>query len=397
MRIGYIDCFCGISGDMLLGALIDCGWPEEELRGVAAAVGARGVTVQRVRRGALSALAVRVDAPASGPRGLEEVLAVVDAAPVDERARHLAGKAFRLLACAEGRIHGIEPSKVHFHEVGAVDALVDILGSAAGIVALGLERLHSVPPPLGSGTVSTDHGVLPVPAPAAAELLRGFPVRFDGEAELTTPTGAALLRALVDECAPPPSMRLETVGYGAGSRQDPGRVNVLRLFIGETLTSPADLEELVELATNVDDLDPRLVPVVIEAALAAGALDAWAETALGKKGRPCFVIRMLCRPGDESRLAELLLSETPTLGVRWGRVLRRALPRKFLKVETRFGIICVKAALRPTGDWDYAPEFDDCHVAAEAARVPLAVVVEDAIHMARREGDKGPSKKEEVD
>lgn len=394
MRVGYIDCFCGISGDMLLGALLDCGWPEDELRQVARAVGARDVRVEPVIRGPLRALRVWVDAPECGPRGLEEVLALAAQAPVPERARGLAQEAFRLLAEAEARVHGIEPAQVHFHEVGAVDALVDILGATAGVVRLGLERVWASMPPVGSGTVATSHGELPVPAPATAELLRGLPVRLGGGVELTTPTGAVLLRVLAGEVGAPPPMRVEAIGYGAGSRVDPGRTNALRLIVGETV-SDGGVEELVEVATNLDDLDPRLVPVVVESALAAGALDAWAEQVLGKKGRPAFVLRLLCRPGEELRFAELLFSLTPTLGVRWQRLERAALERKTLKVETPYGIIRVKAAARPGGEWTYSPEFEDCRAAARAAGVSPAAVIQEAVLRARKRWAEGPPRKED--
>jgi hypothetical protein len=391
LRIAYFDCFSGASGDMCLAALVDAGWPAEELARVPALLGLDGVTVRvgRARRGALEAARVEVDVARAQPeRHLAQIEARIAAAalPPGVRARSLA--VFRRLAEAEAKVHGTTPEKVHFHEVGAADALVDVVGTCLGVERLGIEAVYASALPLGRGTVRSEHGVIPVPAPATAELVRGVPVEMpDIQAELVTPTGAALLVTLVERWGYCPPFTVARQGVGAGGRDLPEQPNVLRLFVGETEGAadaasaggwagaggdrPPIRRSVVLLETAIDDASPQLIAPVLARLLAAGARDAFLTGILMKKGRPGLLLTCLCDPGRESELARLLFMETPTLGIRVRREERLELERQEVEVDTPHGRVAAKVALLPDGSRRLMPEFESLAALAARTGVPL--------------------------
>lgn len=398
MRIAWFDCFSGMSGDMTLGALVSAGWPAGELESLPGRLGLQGVRVgvKDVRRGPLAALQVEVVVEATQQphrhlRHVEEVLARADL-PAAVRERSLA--VFRRLAAAEAEVHGTPVEQVHFHEVGAADALVDVAGALLGLERLGITRVHASPPRLGRGSVRSEHGLIPVPAPATALLLRGAPVEIgEVESELTTPTGAALLATLVEDWGPPPAFRLERVGTGAGSRDLAGQPNVLRVFIGEA-QEPAAAGALrhhrvAVLETALDDENPQYVGALLPRLLAAGALDAMVVPSLMKKGRPGMWLIVIAEPESADVLARLLLTETTSLGVRVRHDERVELERRAEPVETSFGRILLKVASLPGGGERAVPEFESVREAAERAGRSLREVAEAAMAAWRQQGGAG--------
>jgi hypothetical protein len=290
---------------------------------------------------------------------------------------------FQRLAEAEGKVHGVATDDVTFHEVGAVDSIVDIVGAAIGFAELGVERAYVSALPLGSGTVPSRHGTLPVPAPATVELLRGFPVRVgDGGAELVTPTGAAIVAAFASPGEPVPSLRIEAVGYGAGSRVLPDRPNLLRLFLGHAAPM-ARSDEMVVIETNIDDSSPEIYEHVIDELLAAGARDVWLTPVQMKKNRPGIVLRVLGEPAARDLLASIVLRETSAIGVRYFSVQRQVLEREVLRVDTEFGPLEVKRSRAPDGSVNLAPEYESCRRAAREHRVALKTVYLAALAAAR--------------
>ncbi len=378
MKVAYFDCVSGASGDMTLGALVSAGWPEEELRAIPARLRLDGVTIEvaPARRGPFAAVRVDVRAEGRQPhRHLHHVEAILGAADLPEPVRERALGVFRRLAAAEAEVHGSTIQKVHFHEVGAVDALVDIAGACIGLDALGVGRVFSSPLPLGGGTVVCEHGRIPVPAPATALLLRGANVRMGPvEAELVTPTGAALLASLVgDWTAPMPAMTLERVGTGAGAREFPDHPNVLRLLVGEAAADRGGRTVAV-LETAIDDENPQYLGDLVPRLLAAGALDAMLVPAYMKKGRPGHWLVVVAEVTDSQRLAEMVLASSTTLGVRLREERRIELERFQAIVETPFGQIQLKVARLPDGQRRAQPEFESVRAAAERAGVsPIRV------------------------
>jgi len=400
MRCGYLDCFSGVAGNMVLGALIDAGLPVHVLNDTVAQLGLEGVTVkvERVSRGGLAATHVAVDAGShSGHhhRHLPEILGMITAAQLPSRVADRATRIFRRLAEAEAGVHGIDIDEVHFHEVGAADAIVDIVGACMGFEALGLERLFSSPIPTGSGTVTCAHGVLPVPAPATAALLRGVPLAPSDEVgELTTPTGAAIVTTLAEQFGPLPGMTIRAIGYGAGTRENRARPNVLRLIVGdlpESVSQP-DLEhdQVVVLETQVDDVPAQILAFTTQRLLDAGALDAFLVPIIMKKGRPGHLLTVLARPQDVPTLEDVLFAETGTLGIRQQEGLRSKLGRRHVTVNTRFGPIRVKLGLRGPRVVRVSPEYEDCAAAARATGASLRDVQAAALDAWMREhGGRG--------
>ena len=379
--IGWIDASAGVAGDMLLGALIDAG---ADLAMIGAAVdgvipGSVEITAAQVTRAGLRAIKADVrplvDDPE--PRTWLSIEAMLRTAELAERVRDRALAVFGRLAAAEARVHGIPESDVHFHEVGALDSIADIVGVCAGVAALGLDRLLVGPVALGSGSVRTAHGRLPVPVPAVLELSRSWPVLAGGDGELTTPTGAALITTLADQAPELPPMTVQTVGVGAGSRDTPGRANVTRLVVGSARESEAVTEPMVVLETNVDDLDPRLWPGVLAALLDAGASDAWLTPILAKKGRPAHVLSVLVRPDQRAAARDVVLARTSTIGIREQAVGRYALPRTMVDIQLPGGPVAVKIAHRDGLVLQVTPEFGDVATyAAEHRRVESEVMAE---------------------
>jgi len=373
-RVAYLDCVGGLAGDMLLAALLDAGGDLEHLRSVPLALGIEGVeiTAERVERQGIGALHLRIEAPDDHEhRAYREIRALVEDADLPAAARSRSLDAFARLAEAEGRIHGVPADDVHFHELGSLDTLVDVCGAFVLLDDLGVERVVCSPLPFARGFTQAAHGVLPLPAPATLALLEGARlVGVDTEAELVTPTGAAIATTVVDEWGSLPPLTLERVGYGAGTKELADRPNVLRVLLGETSGSdPWGLTpggKVVLLETNLDDLSPELVPDAIERCFASGALDVWTVPAQMKKGRPGFVLSVLARPDTEAAIAHALLEETSALGVRVSRLDRYELEREERLVEVTGGSVRIKVGMLDGRVVNLAPEHDDCAALAKS-------------------------------
>jgi pyridinium-3,5-bisthiocarboxylic acid mononucleotide nickel chelatase len=383
MKLAYLDAFSGISGDMTLGALVDLGFDFGELAALPRALGLEGVTitVDEVRRGPFRAKKVDVRVEGRQPhRHLHHVRAILEQGDLPAPVRERALAVFTRLAEAEGHVHGEPVEKVHFHEVGAADALVDVVGAVEGLESLGVERVYASPPRLGGGTVESEHGVIPVPAPATLELLRGVPVELGPlPIELTTPTGAALLATLVADWAGPPAFRLERTGTGAGTRDPREWPNVLRVMIGEAAGGPALRRRVAVLETALDDENPQVIAALVPQLLGDGALDAMLVPTVMKKGRPGVWLTVIAEPGAADALAARLLTETSSLGVRLRFDERYELARRIEQVETSYGSIAVKVASLPDGGERAVPEFESVRAAAERAGRPLREVAEAAV------------------
>jgi uncharacterized protein (TIGR00299 family) protein len=394
MRIAYFDCIAGISGDMALAALIDAGADFEELRQHLAKLPLEpfDLDVEETDQHGLRAKRVTVRATSAGViRTYTSIRALLDAADLPPEALRLAQRIFRRLAEAEARVHHKEVENVTFHEVGAVDSIVDIAGTALALSMLGIERVFASAVPTGLGMTKTEHGVMPIPGPAVVELLRGAPMYSKGvTAELTTPTGAAILAATVEGFGELPSMRIDSIGYGAGTtRLD--FPNLLRILVGpaESATQPiGNASEQLVLETNVDDLNPELYEYVLERVFAAGAQDAWLVPIVMKKGRPAVTIRVLCAPDREAEMRQIVFRETGTLGIRSALVSKTTLDRDTLKVETAHGAVAVKIGMLDGRVVTVAPEYEDCARIAREANVPAKDVYEEAVRLARRELDE---------
>ena len=480
MRIGYLECFSGISGDMLLGALVDAGVPFALLEQTAAAldIGAR-LEMRKVSRGSLAATKVDVltpetaainqnnqaaesarkasagthehahdhyehahehheraqehehehphghehshDHPHEHPhehqhdhehglhahaphRSLSTILSIIRAAPLSASVKSRASRAFQLLGKAEAAIHSIPVEEVHFHEVGAVDTIVDVVCTAVGCESLGVDRWMSSSINVGSGTVQCQHGTLPVPAPATLALLGDAPVYAAGPPmERVTPTGAVILRMLDVSYGPLPAMRVEERGYGAGGRDTPGEPNLLRLLVGEEVREPKaapgesaeepGVEPIAIIETVIDDSTPQLLAYVSELLLEAGAWDVFRAAVQMKKGRTGVHITVLCSPERAPALRDLLLRETTTIGLHWRVENKFALTREFAKIETPWGVVRIKIARWPSGAVANAqPEYEDCRAIARARQMPLKQVMQEAmrLYVEKEKEDDGP-------
>lgn len=383
MRIAYFDCFSGVSGDMCLGALVSAGWPASELEALPARLKLEGVRIAigEARRGPFVAKRVEVEVAGDQPhRHLRHVVAMIDAADLDPGVRAQARAVFERLADAEAEVHGSTREKVHFHEVGAVDALVDVVGTLEGLRSLGVEEVYASPLRLGRGAVRSEHGLIPVPAPATTLLLRGVPVEMpDIEAELVTPTGAALLTTLVRHWSGEPAFRLERVGTGAGARDLREQPNVLRVLIGERESAGLARRRVAVLETALDDENPQFVAALLPRLLQQGALDAMVVPSIMKKGRPGMWLVVIAEPDRCDALARMLLRETSALGVRVRMEERYELERRSVEVETPFGRIALKVASLPGEGERAVPEFESVRAAAERAGKPLREVSEAAL------------------
>lgn len=433
----HLDLFSGIAGNMFLGALLDAGLSRRALAADLAGLGVEHrLRVQRVRRGALAALYVRVDVPARGaqrrparpgrgPRGrgaaaaqrghahahgdghghahghehahapghgrhYDEIRRLLDRAKLAPAVRERAQAIFAALAQAEARVHGIPVEKVHFHEVGAVDAIVDVTGAAIGLERLGVRSVTASPVALGHGRVDTQHGRLPLPAPATLELLRGIPTAPAGvEWETVTPTGAAILASIAERYGPMPAITALRIGHGAGDDRPGPLPNVLRAVLGET--GSLRHERVACLECNLDDLQPEHFDHVMDRLLGAGALDVSLHPLQTKKNRPGFLLRVLCRPSERDALARTILDETTTLGVRSLDQDRLVVPRESQRIATPFGRISVKIARRPGGVVDVSAEYDECRRAALRSGLPLREVVRRVEELARSRVGGGSS------
>jgi uncharacterized protein (TIGR00299 family) protein len=373
----YLDCFSGISGDKFLGALVGAGLPVETLRERLAGLDLPGwsLSTEVVRRGGLAGTLVVVEVDEGQPsRDWAAIRALLERSRLKPRVRESALRAFTLLAEAEAAVHGVDVERVHFHEVGAVDSIVDIVGATVGLAELGIDELWASPVRVGHGTMHTSHGELPVPAPATSSLLRGAPI-YAGEqpGEMTTPTGAALLAAFVTRYAPMPPMRVNAEGWGAGSREVPGVPNLLRLALGEHELGGGELQEVAILETAIDHITPEHLAAAIELLLEDGALDAFAEPLSMKKGRLGSAVTLLTSPHDAERLSQALMLHTGTLGVRRTLTWRSVAPRRSATMETSLGTVRVK--IGGVGDsLRVRPENDDVVRIARETGLPVDVV-----------------------
>src|ERR1051326_2947256 len=462
MRIAYLECFSGISGDMFLGALLDAGVPSEVFTRTVEALGVDArLEISRVDRSGISA--TKLDVIAAGEkelpreefwekalstqqsafspakpspvahvhsheqehahahahshghehshshgsadshdhehdhvqkhehgskhshshRGLKEIREIIHTAGISQSAKDRAIKIFEALGAAEAKVHNTDIEKIHFHEVGAIDAIVDIVCASVGAEALGVDEWIFSPLNVGGGTVVCAHGAFPIPAPATLELLKNAPV-YSGEIqkELVTPTGAAIVNVLASRFSQFPAMKTEKTGYGAGTRNFKNSPNVLRISVGETAEaqeSPFPMEEITVLEANVDDMTPQVFGYVMEQALQNGALDAFGTPVQMKKSRPGMLLTVLCRTEDSQKLTKLVLAETTTLGVRMRKESRAALTRRHVSVNTRWGAVRMKLANLNGSISNYAPEYEDCRQIAKEQKVPLKTVMQEAI------------------
>ena len=393
MKVLYCDCFSGISGDMLMGALLDAGLPLDYLRAQLVTLPLPDpyeLRLEEVHKGALRASSFSVDVDESKPgpeRHLSDIAAMIEASQLSAQVKDTSLRVFRVLAEAEARVHGEPLEHVHFHEVGAVDSIVDIVGAAVGLEYLGIERIYSSPVPLGSGQVKTRHGLLPLPAPATLELLgraHARTVPSSSQMELVTPTGAAVLAALAT--FEMPALVLGGIGTGAGKRDLPWP-NVLRVILGEA--SDGIVHPLVLVETNIDDMNPQVYGHVMARLFAAGALDVFLTPIYMKKNRPATMLSVIARRADEAALAKIILAETTTFGMRVQPVYRYEAARTFRKVATEFGDLQVKLKVVDGKVLQAAPEYDDCQSAAQAQGVPFLDVYQAALRAAAGLVDSG--------
>jgi pyridinium-3,5-bisthiocarboxylic acid mononucleotide nickel chelatase len=373
MKICYLDAFSGISGDMAVGALLDAGAPAAEVLDALRSLdtGARYEVEKTARRGiTASKFRVHLDGAPQKHRHLSHILKMIDAAPLGSRAKSNSSAVFEKLGQAEAKVHGVPIERVHFHEVGAADSIADIVGACVALDLLGVEEVHVSAINVGSGTVETEHGTLPVPAPATAELLTGLSVYARGPAmELTTPTGAALAATLASSFGPLPAMRISSIGHGAGDRDFPQHANVLRALIGERTSAPeATLVSVIE--ANIDDSSPQVLGYALDRLMEAGALDVSLSPIQMKKSRPGSLLQVIARPEDQERLAQMIFAETSTLGLRMYAAERRVEERRIAEVETPWG--SVRGKVSSTG---FMPEYEDCRAIAERTRTPLKQVM----------------------
>lgn len=388
MRVALFDPFSGISGNMVLGALIDAGLEVADLSEMLAGlgVGKWEITTEKVTRSGFTGILVNVQFPLKQPhRGLPEIVALIEDAGLPGWVCGKSLLAFRRLAGTEASVHGQPVDEVHFHEVGAIDAIIDIVGSFAGLFLLGVEKVFCSPVAIGKGVVECSHGTLPLPAPATVKLLEGVPLLPTSEpCELTTPTGAAIITAAVSDWnSVAPLLRIEVSGMGAGNR-DLARSNLLRVSVGEVLGGQAfpgaNADSCIMLTTVIDDLDPRLWPGLSRSLLEAGAVDCYAAHCIGRKGRPALEVTVLCPNEAEvrNRVAETLFVESSTLGIRIDTVTRLVLERRFEKVATRWGDVTVKVGVLGERIVSAEPEFEECAALAERNGVSTKLVLQEA-------------------
>jgi pyridinium-3,5-bisthiocarboxylic acid mononucleotide nickel chelatase len=390
MRLAYFDCFSGISGDMTLGALVDAGCSLETLRDELKELSVPGWTIssEKVWKNGMSATFVKVAAEdQTRHRGLAAILEILEKSKLTEQVRNNAAAIFRTLAEAEAAVHDVPVEKIHFHEVGAIDAIVDIVGACVGFEALGIEKFACSALNVGGGTAKMAHGLLPVPAPATAKLLQGKPTYSNGvQKELVTPTGAAIVATLCDSFGPQPAMTISAIGYGAGSTDLEGQPNVVRIMVGEAAENvvPGFDQEISIIEANLDDMNPQIYGYFLEKALAAGALDVYTTPVQMKKNRPGTLLTLLCKPVDTNNLMSLIFAETTTLGARTYRAQRRALPRETVSVHTQYGDVHVKLSRVNGSIRHVAPEYEDCRKLASEKNVPLQQVINEALRSFER-------------
>jgi len=378
MRIAYLDCPSGISGDMTLGALVDAGVPLDRLNEAIGSLGLPGVRLvaQEVKKHGFRATQITVEhEPEHKHRHLHHIVAMIDGSRLAPEQKDVARRIFQRLAEAEAKVHGTPVEKVHFHEVGAVDSIADIVGAAVGWNLLGVERLVVSPIPTGTGRITIAHGECNIPAPATAELLCGIPlVASDIQAELTTPTGAAIVATLAQGFGPLPAMTIETIGYGAGQRDLPQQANILRLLVGEATTAAETNDIIWVLETNLDDTTGEVIGHCITQLWEAGARDVYTTAIQMKKNRPGVKLSILCPTEKIASLEAIVFRETGTLGIRRWSTARHILQREIRQVATTWGAVDGKLGRLDDGSVHFAPEFESCRRIATEHHVPLREV-----------------------
>lgn len=367
MKIAYFDCFSGISGDMCLGALVDAGASLREIEHKLSALPIKGYKLEskKVKRASIAATQVNVVVlnQASETRKWKDVEKMIRVSSLPERTKQKGLRIFRQLFVAEGKVHGEICHKAHLHELSAVDCIVDIIGTLIALELLGVERVFSSAVNLGSGSVMTAHGRLPVPAPATAELMKGIPVySSDVPFELTTPTGAAILSGVTERFVPLPLVKIEKTGHGAGQKDLLGTPNILRIFLGEEMfpKSSKDLNRITVVETNIDDMNPQVYEYVMKRLFDSGALDVTLTQVIMKKGRPGIVLTALCHEERRADIVDIIFRETTTIGVRFYEAQRTALKREIGQINTEFGKVRVKRSSMPDGTLKLSPEYEDC-------------------------------------
>lgn len=380
MTVLYLDCLSGAAGDMLLGALLDAGVPEQPVRNAVESLGLDGwdLSVHKVAKRGIQATKVDVTVTGDTPaRSHAEIKNVLNTAELSDPVRDRALDIVRVLAEAEAKIHGQTTEDVHLHEAGGIDALVDIVGCAAAIEYLNPSRIVGSPLVTGRGWVDAAHGPLPIPAPAVLEILSGIALEERGDQELVTPTGAAILKASCDEFGPMPQLKVRKVGYGAGSR-DLAWPNVVRALLGSEIhPASGDTGWLIE--TNIDDMTPELIPHCVKSLISAGASDAWTTPIVMKKGRPAFTLSALVRDDVREAVLDVIYRETTTLGVRMQQITKDELEREWLNVKVGGQQVRVKLGLRGHHVVNVSPEYEDALIAARAEGIPLREVYEKAV------------------
>ncbi|MDG3003154.1 nickel pincer cofactor biosynthesis protein LarC [Paludisphaera mucosa] len=380
MRVGYFDCFSGVSGDMTLGALVDAGVDGRAIQQAVTSLGLPGeLSFETVKRGGMRATYARVETPHEhAHRHWHHIEAIIDKGALTPRQKDLAKRIFLKLGEAEARVHGVDLAKIHFHEVGAVDSIIDIVGSAVGLDLLGVDRFECSAVPPGRGWIKAEHGRMALPAPATAEILKGVPLADSPvEMEMTTPTGAAIVTTVAERFGPLPSLTVEAIGLGAGTREVAGQANVLRIFVGVLSTSPNG-DRVFMLETNLDDLPGEVVGYTTIKLLEAGALDVFTTPIQMKKNRPGVMVSVLCDEAQIPAMEAILFRETTTLGIRRFPVSRHKLSRKAVEVETEFGVVRGKLGWLENRPPTFSPEYDDCARIASERGVALRDVFDSA-------------------
>ena len=383
MNIAYFDCFSGASGDMILGALLDAGLPLETLQAEIAKLGLDhyDLSVERVVKkgigGSQAVVAVDEGHHHHHHRHLHHIEEIIGGSDLDERVKQQSIRIFKRLAEAEAKVHRTTVDKIHFHEVGAMDAIIDVVGAAAGFAALGIEEIHCSPLHVGSGTVDCAHGTLPVPAPATMELIQGVPIYSTGvTGELLTPTGAAILTTLASGFGPMPAMTVEKVGYGAGT-SEPAIPNLLRLCLGRASDEAGDYdaEQMAVIETSIDDMNPQIYEHLMERALEMGAMDIFLSPLQMKKNRPGTLVTIICTPDRVAEFSDFLIRETTTIGLRWRAENRIMAKRGFEGIDTEYGLVKLKIARKGKTMINLTPEYEDCKRLAREKNVPLKSVM----------------------
>lgn len=392
MTIAYFDCFSGISGDMILGALVDLGLDIEDIASTLSSLDLEEFRLETREVSSYGLRATKVDVVVPDSvlvRTFNNIRDLIENSALPQRVKATSLEIFMRLASAESVVHGKPIDQVHFHEVGAVDSIVDIVGAAYGVYALGISEVFSSPLPMGHGMIKTAHGAIPVPAPAVLEILQDTPTYGRGiPTEIVTPTGAAVIKTLAISFGVAPPMRIDRVGCGAGTK-DIGVPNLLRVVTGVPLEFPAEEEELAYLvSTNIDDMNPEFYDYVIERLLDAGAHDVWLTPIQMKKTRPGTIITVLCSPGDATVLKRILLEETSTFGLRTSTVMKKAIEREIIEVETPWGKVSVKVGRESNRITNISPEFADCARIAGEQSVPIKEVFRKAQSLAQEQLDK---------